>query len=422
MRKKMKRNKVYLVLSMVLTVTLIILSVLFFNRNGIIGQRGNPQDQNKTIIGRSIKDNGNNVEAIPEKIPASPIEVQAAGKNNVKVKAIYLTGISTGNKTFLDKIVKIINTTELNAVVIDVKEDGKVNYESNVALVKETGAYEKLYDPNYVIKTLHDNGIYVIGRIVCFRDDYMAVKRPDLAIKRPDGSIWKENGKIAWTNPYNEDVWNYNIEVAKEAVEKGFDEVQFDYVRFPAASSTSVDYGKGVSDKADAISGFLKVASKEIKKMNATVSADVFAIICESPGDTEGIGQVLETIGLDVDYICPMIYPSHYANNSKRMMGNGVGQSINGVMFTAPDLRPYDVVYNALLKTKNRIAKIDGYNAKVRPYLQYFTASYLPKGYYQNYGPEQIRQQINAVYDAGYEEWIFWDAGNGYKNISFEKE
>jgi hypothetical protein len=396
--------------------------VFFFSGNGIIGQKSNSPDQNNTIIGRSIKDNANNVEVVPEKISTSPKDMEKAENKEVKVKAIYLTGVSAGNKSFLDKIVEIINTTELNAVVIDVKEDGKVNYESNVALVKETGAYEELYDPSYVIKTLHDNGIYVIGRIVCFRDDYLAVKRPDLAIKRPDGSLWKENGKIAWTNPYNEDVWNYNIEVAKEAVEKGFDEIQFDYVRFPAASSASVDYGKNVSDKKDAISGFLKVASKEIKEMNVPISADVFAIICESPGDTEGIGQVLETIGLDVDYICPMIYPSHYANNSKGMMGNGVGQSINGVMFTAPDLKPYDVVLNALAKTKNRIAKIDGYNAKVRPYLQYFTATYLPKGYYQKYGPEQIRQQINAVYDAGYEEWIFWDARNDYKDISFKKE
>jgi len=104
------------------------------------------------------------------------------------------------------------------------------------------------------------------------------------------------------------------------------------------------------------------------------------------------------------------------------MMGNGKGQSINGILFTAPDLKPYEVVYNVLLKTKDRISKVEGYRAKVRPYLQGFTASYLPKGYYQHYGPEQIRQQIKAVYDAGYEEWIFWNAANTYTESAFARE
>lgn len=416
MGKNMKKNKVFLLSSIILTVTLVALSMYFFKQNNIIGGRGNSQNPN-TII-----DDGKNIDIIPEVLPGSPIEIQAAEDKAVKVKAIYLTGTSAGSKAFLDKIINIINNTELNAVVIDVKEDGKVNYESNVSKVKETGAYQKLYDPDYVLKTLHDNGIYVIGRIVCFRDNYMAVKRPDLAIKKSDGSLWKENGKIAWTNPYLKEVWNYNIDIGKEAVDKGFDEIQFDYVRFPAANPANVDYGQGVTEKANAISGFLKAASDEIKKKNVPISADVFAIICESSGDREGIGQVLEKIGMDIEYISPMIYPSHYANNSKGMMGNGVGQSINNVLFTSPDLKPYDVVYNALLKTKTRIEKVDGYKAKVRPYLQYFTATYLPKGYYQNYGTEQIRQQIKAVNDAGYEEWIFWDAGNKYKDTSFQKE
>ncbi|HOA97265.1 MAG TPA: putative glycoside hydrolase, partial [Acetivibrio saccincola] len=142
---------------------------------------------------------------------------------------------------------------------------------------------------------------------------------------------------------------------------------------------------------------------------------------CETPGDTEGIGQVLERVGMDIDYISPMIYPSHYANSSRGMMGNGVGQSINGVVFTAPDLKPYEVVYNVLEKTKDRISKVENYKADVRPYIQGFTASYLPKGYYQVYGPEQIKQQIKAVYDAGFEEWIVWDAGNNYVEEAFTR-
>ncbi|MFZ5989209.1 MAG: putative glycoside hydrolase [Bacillota bacterium] len=343
-------------------------------------------------------------------------------KNDVKVKAIYITGSSAGNNKFLDRIIDLVKTTELNAVVIDVKEDGKVNYKSELGSVKEIGAYHQLYDVDHVVKRLHDNGIYVIGRVVCFRDNYLATKRVDLSIKRTDGTVWKENGKIAWANPYNKEVWRYNLDIAKEAIRKGFDEIQFDYVRFPTARKADVNYGENAPPKADAISGFLKESAAEINEMGVQLSADIFAIVCESSGDIEGIGQVLERVGMDIDCISPMIYPSHYANASRGMMGNGVGQSINGVIFRAPDLRPYEVVYNALLKTKDRITKVPGYKAKVRPYLQDFTATYLPKGYYQKYGTEQVRQQIKAVYDAGYEEWILWDAANTYTEAAFLKE
>lgn len=343
-------------------------------------------------------------------------------KNDVKVKGVYVTGTSAGNKKYMEKLVNLINTTELNAVVIDVKEDGRVNYPSEIKTVKDIGAHQRLYDVDEVLKLLHDNGIYVIGRIVCFRDNYLAQKRADLAVKRKDGSIWRENGSIVWTNPYNREVWKYNIDIAKEAVEKGFDEIQFDYVRFPTVSDKEVNYGEKTPPKADAVSDFLKEAAVEINRLGVPVSADIFAIVCETPGDWEGIGQVLERVGMDIDCISPMIYPSHYANASHGMMGNGVGQSINGVLFKAPDLKPYEVVYNVLLKTKERISKVDGYRAKVRPYLQDFTASYLPKGYYQTYGPKQVRQQIKAVYEAGYEEWILWDAANTYAESAFLKE
>lgn len=156
-------------------------------------------------------------------------------------------------------------------------------------------------------------------------------------------------------------------------------------------------------------------AADEIKKVkDVPVSADVFGIISEGERDGNAIGQRLEEIGMDIDYLSPMIYPSHYANASNGMMGNGVGQRVNGVLFTAPDLKPYDVVYNALMKTKSRIEAVPGYKANIRPYLQDFTASYLPEGYYQVYGPEQVRAQIQAVYDAGYEEWILWNSKNNY--------
>jgi len=137
------------------------------------------------------------------------------------------------------------------------------------------------------------------------------------------------------------------------------------------------------------------------------LSADVFGIICESPGDREDIGQHLEFIGKELDYISPMVYPSHYA----------LGQAVNGKVFPKPDLEPYQVIYNSLVKAKNRISKVEGYQADVRPYLQGFTATWIGKGNYIEYTAKEVRDQIKAVYDAGYEEWIIWSASNKYGKI-----
>lgn len=418
------------ILKNILLITIIIVSIIIVinaneGNNGFYKQQF-PKTENLDIVLKndSSKDKSDNFkdksDSSKDKSDNFKVKSDNPKKENTKVKAIYITGASAGNEAFLDKIINFTKSTELNAVVLDVKEDGKVNYQSNLKSVRDIKAYQELYDADVVLKKLKDNGIYVIGRVVCFRDNHLAMKRGDLAIKKHDGSIWKENNAIAWTNPFNHEVWEYNIEIAKEAIERGFDEIQFDYVRFPTVSSKEVYYGIGVPKKSEAISNFLKKAASELKEKDSLVSADIFAIVCESPGDTEGVGQILEEIGMNIDYISPMIYPSHYANNSKGMMGNGVGQSINGVIFTAPDLKPYKVVYNVLEKTKNRISKIKDYKANVRPYLQGFTASYLPEGYYQTYSSEQIKQQIQAVYDAGYEEWIIWDAGNNYMEDAFK--
>jgi hypothetical protein len=352
-------------------------------------------------------------EATPEVTPTP--EPTPEPKEPIKVKAVYLTGTVAGSSARLDHFIELVNTTELNALVIDIKEGGYVNYDSQVPLVKELGLSKKLYNVEEVLRKCHENDIYVIGRIVVFRDDGLATKKPEFAIKKPNGNIWKEGSHGAWSNPYIEGVQQYNIDIAKEAVALGFDEIQFDYVRFPTAKASDVSYGENVPEKTEAISNFLKKAAEEIKAVkDVPVSADIFGIVAESDRDGKTIGQHFDLLGLNIDYISPMIYPSHYANDSNGTMGNGVGQKINGVLFTKPDLDPYGVIYQSLLKIKDRIATVPEFKAKVRPYLQDFTASYLPKGYWQTYGKEQIRAQIKAVYDAGYEEWILWSGKNQY--------
>lgn len=334
----------------------------------------------------------------------------------IKVKAVYLTGPKAG--VALDHYINLVNETELNALVIDIKET-VVNYESMVPIAQEHKLYTKYYNVDEVIRKCHENGIYVIGRIVVFRDNNLAKAKPEYAIRKADGSYWLENKSKdgAWTSPAVQEVLDYNIAVAVEAVEHGFDEIQFDYVRFPTVpKSNPASYPEDMPDKIDIIDGFLHQASEKIKAVREVpISADVFGIIAESVSDGKAIGQQLEYLGANADYLCPMIYPSHYANAGSGIMGNGVGQKINGVLFTAPDLHPYDVILQSLLKTKSRAEAAPDFKAGIRPYLQDFTAKYIKNpAYFQSYGPKQLREQIQAVYDAGYEEWILWNGSNIY--------
>lgn len=324
-------------------------------------------------------------------------------KREIKVKALYLTGWVAGNSKHLKHYVNLAQNTEINSYVIDIKDDdGYVGYKSEISEVNRYNTWKYKYNADNTIKTLHDNEIYVIGRLVCFKDPVLSIQKPELAIKNKNGGLWRDNQNIAWLNPYNKNTWPYLINIAREALQKGFDEIQFDYVRFPNDGDKKAMQFSSDKKKYEIINEFLSYGRK--KMPDAILSADVFGIICESPNDTEDIGQYLEFTGREIDYICPMVYPSHYA----------AGQVVNGVKFDKPDYDPYRVVFNTLIKALERISKIEGYKARIRPYLQDFTASWLGNGNYQKYGAEQVRQQIDAVYDAGLDEWILWDSNNSY--------
>lgn len=419
MAKKSMKNKVILIF---LVSTMVFSMASCGAKNPL--DRNNPQpnitlgSENTDNPGNPGNDDGTSG---PDVSPTPTAEEQNGDDKNstvtkdVKVKALYLTGWTVGSSERVQHFIDLAKNTEINSYVVDIKDDdGYVGYESNVPAVREAGAWMEKYNADNVLKAFHDNDVHVIGRLVCFKDPVYSAKNSSLAIKKTDGKIWKESlggGKYAsWLNPYKEETWEYLVSIAKEAVEKGFDEIQFDYVRFPNGIKKVTDFSSYNKEKYEAINEFLAYAKKELP--GVAVSADVFGIICESPADTEGIGQYLELIGKDIDYLSPMVYPSHYA----------VGQTVNGVTFSKPDLDPYGVVYNSLKKAKDRIATVDGYKADIRAYLQDFTASWLGSGYYKKYGSEDVKQQIKAVYDAGYEEWILWNAGNKYSESAFQKE
>lgn len=383
------------------------------------GQESSPMQTTGEISNNIVLENttGKGIDlttdSVLDLVPDSTVEAAENETTPPKVKALYLTGWTVGSTEKVDHYIELAKNTELNSYVIDIKDDdGFVGYESQLPEVKANGTWKKKYNVEKVLKAFRDNGIYTIGRLVAFKDPVYSIKRPDLAIKSVNGGLWKDNAKKSWLNPYNKDSWAYLVSIAKEAVEKGFDEIQFDYVRFPSdGRKKDMDFSGMNQKKYQAINEFLSYAAAELP--GVPISADVFGIIFESPADTEGIGQYLEQVGKDIDYISPMVYPSHYA----------YGQIVNKIEFAAPDLEPYKVVYNTLAKGKDRLSKVSGYKAKVRPYLQDFTASWLrPKTMYQEYGAEQVREQIKAVYDAGYEEWILWDASNSYHEDVFLKE
>jgi hypothetical protein len=338
----------------------------------------------------------------------SPI-VDHDDKKRVKAKGLYLTATSAGVR--LSHYINLANTTEINSYVIDVKNDyGWVEYNSQVPLAREIGAVRNSFDIDQVLRQLKENEIYAIARIVCFKDPILAEKKPEFAVKNQSGGLYRFNQSY-WVDPYNEDVWQYNIDLAEEVLAKGFDEVQFDYVRFADGRRSDMVFAdtRGGKSFSENINDFLAYARVEMPK--DILSADIFAIVAESPGDTEGIGQHLETVGQDMDYICLMAYPSHYAR----------GQIINGISFPKPDLDPYGIIKNTLLRAKERLEKVEGPTPIVRTYLQDFTASWIGAGNYQTYGPEQLRQQIQAVYDAGFEEWLVWDHMNNYSTDAFKK-
>lgn len=371
------------------------------NINNMAGD--NSSDSNITEIDGSTGRDGST--DIPKTSHISHI------KKPDNVKALYLTGWTVGDTKGLNRFLELANKTEINAYVVDIKDDdGLVGYESNLPAVREINAWMKKYDADKVLKTFHDNNVYVIGRLVCFKDPVYSSKRADLAVKNTSGGLWHDNNEMTWLDPYNHDSWPYLIDIAKEAVQKGFDEIQFDYIRFPNdGNKKAMSFNDGGVKKYDLINEFISYAKKELPDI--ILSADVFGIICESPEDTEDIGQYLELIGKDIEYISPMVYPSHYA----------LGQVVNNVKFNKPDLEPYAVVYNSLLKAKNRISSVENYKSNIRPYLQGFTAPWLRKGNYQIYGAKQIREQIRAVYDSGFKEWIIWDPSNKYPEDAFEK-
>lgn len=319
------------------------------------------------------------------------------------VKGIYVTGPVAGHAR-MEEIIQLLEETELNAVVIDVKnDDGFVTYSMSSETVEALGATVRyVKDMPALVERLHEMGIYVIARIVAFRDPHLAEAKPEWSVHRTNGAIYYDSSGLAWVNPYKREVWDYLVEVASCAVADGFDEIQFDYVRFSTEiKAGEVNYGEDSAtvSKTEIITQFTQYIYEKLSPLGVAVSADVFGTIIDNGYDSGIVGQDYAAISSNLDVICPMIYPSHYASGVYNQQ--------------YPNSAPYEMIMGAMQASDAALAGLsEDEKPIIRPWLQDFTASWIKP--YHAYGADEVRAQIQAVYDAGYTEWILWNASNRY--------
>ena len=317
------------------------------------------------------------------------------------VKGLYLTAYSAGNPKKIDEIIKLISATELNAVVIDIKDySGKILYDSNVATVKKIKAKDnRLGDVSKLIQKLHDNDIYVIARQTVFQDPLLAEKKPEWAIRSKAGGLWRDSKGLAWVDPTRQEVWNYNLAIAKEATALGFDEINFDYVRFPSDGNMSlVVYNTKDKKRYEVMREFYKFLSDNLADYPAWISLDMFGFVMEKKGEDDmRIGQRLADAVGTADYICPMMYPSHYPSGHLGLDN--------------PAAFPGLVIDNGMKKGEGWFV---GTKTLVRPWLQAFNIGAV-------YGAEKIRAQIDAVEKYPNAGWLLWNAANRYSTAGLNK-
>ena len=316
------------------------------------------------------------------------------------IKAAYLTYFGFGDRGIRGRVLDLLARTELNAVVIDVKGDrGWIIYPTKIELALAAGAQGPgtLRQFDSLMAELKARDIYTIARIVTFKDNILARHRPDWAVTDTQtGKPWIDRENLAWVDPFREEVWNYNIAIGHEAIERGFDEVQFDYVRFPTDGRLShARYANPVNKQTrlPAIAAFLERARRELGNHGAYVSADVFGYIAFNENDTD-IGQRVEELAPHLDYISPMVYPSGYH----------VG--IPG--FRNPVQNSYQVVRESVRLIRKRAAHTQ---VRVRPWLQDFRDYAFDR---RIFGVTEVRDQIRGADEGGATGWMLWNPRNDY--------
>ena len=330
------------------------------------------------------------------------------------VKGLYFNTYSINNPEIYNKIIALMEDTALNTVVIDIKDDWG-NVTMNFDTDDEDIKYSKIdiVDPEALIEDLHSRGIYVIGRVTTFKDSIITEKHPDWGFTLDDGTLWKNGHEEAFMNPFLKEVQDYDIKIATLAAQAGFDEIQFDYVRFAEGFETfgdTLDYSRGEYEneiemdegekRVGAITGFVQRAREELQAYNVPISIDVFGYALQVRR-AEGIGQDFDEMANQTDVISSMIYPSHWGSWSFDI--------------EKPDLEPYELVKRYLDEEKEILGQLD-HPPVSRPWIQDFTASWIGEGNWMEYDGDAVQAQIDAIYDQGLNEYLIWNSNSEYSS------
>jgi hypothetical protein len=320
------------------------------------------------------------------------VEGNPGGPRN-DLRAIYVSGPSAARPGFMERVFELAANSQINAVVIDVKDNtGKTTYPSKIAAVQAAKASGTvIQDLAALFRECEKRGIYTIGRLVVFADPLLGAARPELAIHSLAGGLWRDQTGHGWSNPYMREVWEYNLAIAAEVAALGCREIQFDYVRFPSDGRMDLVYypTRTAETRVEVIEGFLERAREHLAPYGVFTAADIFGLVTSFKVDMN-IGQMLENVARHVDFVSPMMYPSHYA------LGNyGIPD---------PDADPYLTIRTGLT---HALARLEGYETIIRPWLQDFS-------WRHKYGHDEVLAQIRAGAELGVHGYMLWNPRNVY--------
>ena len=310
-------------------------------------------------------------------------------------KALYLTPYGAASAELRGNALRLVEQTELNALVIDMKGDASLLPHASAAW-REAGLGEPhptVRDMGALVRELKARGLYLIARVVVFKDDRLVQAHPEWAVRDGAGAIWRDRERLAWIDPTRREAWALALGVAEEAARMGFDEVQFDYVRFPDTTGVHFAQPNTQAMRTATIGAFLDAARARLARYNVFIAADVFGYICWNRDDTH-IGQQLESLAPRLDYVSPMLYPSGFTF--------GIPGHPN------PVAAPYAIVYQSLARALERTG-LPG--VRFRPWLQAFRDYGFDR---REFGDHEIRAQIDAAEAHGTDGWMLWNAGNRY--------